>query len=117
MRKSQAVLVLEGAEVLLCGGGGPGADRAPFQVEREFLLFQVERAGGIVILCCTTGDAAGAAAGGGGELPAMPPHRLKFQVPFPSPGPELRAKLWRRLLPDTYIYIYIYICREREGDC
>jgi len=89
-RQSQAVLVLEGAEVLF--GVGETRDRANASAA-DFLLFHVERAGGVVILCCTTSD-------GGSHQPKVPMHRMKFQVAFPRPGPELRATLWRKLLPE-----------------
>lgn len=78
-RQAQVVLVLEGAEILFTEAAGV--------TNASFLLFHVERAGGVVILCSTMG------------ADAVPAHRLKFQVPFPQPNAELRGKLWRRLLP------------------
>eukprot|EP01065_Artemidia_motanka_P012879 TRINITY_DN17102_c0_g2_i1.p1 TRINITY_DN17102_c0_g2~~TRINITY_DN17102_c0_g2_i1.p1 ORF type:complete len:1017 (+),score=196.23 TRINITY_DN17102_c0_g2_i1:457-3051(+) len=88
-RTSRSVLALEGAEALLDSEHRLDSSNGP---AAAFLMFQVERAGGVVILSVTTPpDRA--------QSPSVPPHRLKFEVTFPLPDAGMRTRLWQTMLP------------------
>mgnify|MGYP001071277556 CR=1 FL=1 len=89
-RAASAVLFLDEADSLLMERGGPQGTRHDDSMVNT-LLTLIERFDGIVLLATNMPEKLDGALG----------RRLTYRIGFPFPAPESRAKIWRRLLPET----------------
>ncbi|MEC9442634.1 MAG: ATP-binding protein [Myxococcota bacterium] len=89
-KAASAVLFLDEADSLLMERGGAQGTRHDDSMVNT-LLTLIERFDGIVLLATNMPERLDGALG----------RRLTYRIGFPFPAPELRAKIWRRLLPET----------------
>jgi SpoVK/Ycf46/Vps4 family AAA+-type ATPase len=89
-RAHNAVLFLDEADSLLMARGEGRASRHDDSVVNA-LLTKIERHNGVVLLATNRR----------GELDPALDRRLTYMLEFPFPKGELRAQIWRSLLPET----------------